>query len=209
MTGESDVEPWEPREKRADPSRPDRTISQDLHPHARPVRWPAFAPFGKGTSMTTSNLCILLVEDDASVRGQMAVILAEAGFQVFEAATGRHALRSGVGLGEIDILVTGVNRPWPDGITVARHARAHHPGIAILFLAGDAEQHRLADFPGAYRSLPKPFTRQGIEAALDAIRHELVDERVARPGPFLEQPYIPTKPTPSHEVPLTWPPEQR
>jgi two-component system cell cycle sensor histidine kinase/response regulator CckA len=117
-------------------------------------------------------LRILVVEDDQAARTLMVTVLKEAGFEVLNAANGREAIRLMINPDGVDLLVTDVNRPWPDGIVVARHARALHPDIPILFVAGDAERSRLTTVPGPYRSLPQPFTRAGLEAALDAMRRE-------------------------------------
>jgi CheY-like chemotaxis protein len=116
---------------------------------------------------------VLVVEDDSVSRMQMVQILQDAGFEVIEAESGREAIELMIHPDHLDLLVSNVNRPWPDGIVIARHAQAHRPPIPILFVTGPAGKQRLLNVPGPYRTLPKPFSRAGFEAAVAAVIRDI------------------------------------
>jgi two-component system cell cycle sensor histidine kinase/response regulator CckA len=118
---------------------------------------------------------VLIVEDDAITRLAMVGFLTEAGFDVLDTASGGEAIRLMINPDDLDLLITDVNRPWPDGIVVARHAKAHYPPIPILFVTGAAERLRLENVPGPFRFLPKPFSRAALEAAAHAMIHDPID----------------------------------
>jgi CheY-like chemotaxis protein len=112
---------------------------------------------------------VLVVEDDVTMRLMMVGTLKRCGLEVLDAPTGGDAIRILRDSDRLDVLVSNVNRPWPDGVVMARHARAHHPEVAILFVADAAERQRLGSVVGPYRCLPKPWRRAGLEAALEVI----------------------------------------
>jgi two-component system cell cycle sensor histidine kinase/response regulator CckA len=116
---------------------------------------------------------VLVVEDDTVSRLLMVQILQEAGFEVLEAESGHEAMRLMIHPDHVDLLVSNVNRPWPDGIVMARHAQARQPPIPILFVTGPVGKQRLINVPGPYRTLPKPFNRAGLEAAVAAMMHDI------------------------------------
>ena len=55
---------------------------------------------------------VLLVDDDALVRGVAALMLEDLGCEVVTAAGGRHAIDTLVADDRIEILITDVNRTW-------------------------------------------------------------------------------------------------
>ena len=122
--------------------------------------------------MVQTGARILVVEDDSVSRALMVQILRDAGFEVLEAESGREAMQLLVDPDHLDLLVSNVNRPWPDGIVVARHAQARRPPIPILFVTCRAGKQRLENVPGPFRTLPKPFSRASLEAAVDAMMQD-------------------------------------
>jgi two-component system, cell cycle sensor histidine kinase and response regulator CckA len=120
---------------------------------------------------------ILLVEDDAQVRGLMAGALQIAGYAVLEARHGEEALALATEHpGPIHLLVTDLVLPGLSGREVARRAAARHPGLAVLYVSGYTDhamvQRGLADFDRAL--LQKPFTplvlARKVRQVLDAPR---------------------------------------
>jgi CheY-like chemotaxis protein len=116
---------------------------------------------------------ILVIEDDSVTRMFMTEILRDAGFEVLDAASGADAIRLLIKPDHLDLVISDVNRPWPDGLVVARHVRAVSPSVPILFVTSAAEKLRLRDVDGPYRTLPTPFTRAGLEAAIDAMMRDI------------------------------------
>ena len=83
-----------------------------------------------------SGECILVVEDDADVRGYVVETLGALGYDVLEAADGADALRL---LGEyrtIRLLLTDVVMPGMNGRKLAEEARQQQPSLKVLYMTG-------------------------------------------------------------------------
>jgi two-component system cell cycle sensor histidine kinase/response regulator CckA len=114
------------------------------------------APPSPGGSET-----VLLVEDDALVRGIAVRTLREHGYEVLEAAGADEALaRAAQAGGPIHLLLTDVVLPGLGGEEIARRLKAERPGLRVLFTSGFAEKmirqrsHRQPEAP----FLAKPYT---------------------------------------------------
>jgi PAS domain S-box-containing protein len=98
---------------------------------------------------------VLLVDDEAAVRGPAAERLRELDYQVIEAADGPAAL--GVlaeGGTRVDLLVTDVGLPnGMNGRQVAEAAREQRPGLLVLFITGYAG----TTLPPGIEVIDKPF----------------------------------------------------
>jgi len=103
---------------------------------------------------------ILVVEDDASVRGHVVEILKTVGYIVLEAQDAAVALtiirQSGT---DIDMLLTDVVMPGMNGRELANEARAMMPNMRILFMTGYSQDvivhHGRLD--GDIELIEKPF----------------------------------------------------
>jgi CheY-like chemotaxis protein len=88
---------------------------------------------------------ILIVEDEALIRLELAEFLQSCGYHVLEAGDAGEAIgliRSGVA---VDLVFTDVQMPGPmDGLGLARWLRAHRPEIRVILASGVAETAELA-----------------------------------------------------------------
>jgi PAS domain S-box-containing protein len=82
---------------------------------------------------------VLVVEDDAIVRGLIVDVLDELGYRALEAADGPSALKILESPQVIDLLVTDIGLPGLNGRQVADAGRARRPGLKTLFMTGYAE----------------------------------------------------------------------
>jgi two-component system OmpR family response regulator len=113
---------------------------------------------------------VLVVEDDAGVRGLIEVTLEDAGLQVRSESDGSR-LDEAVDQFRPDIAVLDVWLPnGPDGFALARRLR-QSTDVPILFVTGaDALEHRLAGFEaGASDYLAKPFHPEELVARVRAL----------------------------------------
>jgi DNA-binding response OmpR family regulator len=112
---------------------------------------------------------ILLIEDEASIRRPLQLILERAGHQVFAAANGMEAVRlwresSG------DLVITDINMPEKDGLETIVELRQLSPRTPILAMSGSYRNGRVdvlgdATQLGAFRTIGKPFAlREMLEA---------------------------------------------
>ena len=108
---------------------------------------------------------VLVIEDEASVRRWACRALSEAGYQVMEAEDGEAGLRMvHQYAGQIDLVLTDVEMPKLDGVSVAREIAAKHPGIGVVCMSGGFEattfQSR-SNLP-LLPFLAKPFTADAL-----------------------------------------------
>jgi CheY-like chemotaxis protein len=102
---------------------------------------------------------VLLVDDEAGVRGLARTILEASGYVVIDASDGREALDVlQTSTTAIDLLISDVLLPGIDGREVVEQALALRPALKVLFVSGYAHESVLE--VGAQRRVPflqKPF----------------------------------------------------
>jgi two-component system, cell cycle sensor histidine kinase and response regulator CckA len=108
---------------------------------------------------------ILLVEDDAMVRGLASRVLAKNGYQVLMAANGAEALDVSVeSTNPIDLVVSDLVMPEMGGRELADQLSARHPGLRVLFMSGYTEDAALRRnvLQQGESFLAKPFTPDAL-----------------------------------------------
>jgi CheY-like chemotaxis protein len=80
--------------------------------------------------------CVLVVEDDAAVRGYVVETLGGLGYDVLEASGGADALRLMEEYRHIGLLLTDVVMPGMNGRELAEQAKKRQPGLKVLFMTG-------------------------------------------------------------------------
>lgn len=108
---------------------------------------------------------ILTVDDSASIRLTTRVALSNAGYTVTEAVDGLDGLAKLKG-GQFDLVVTDLNMPNMDGLTMIRELRKlpAHMGVPVIFLTteSDADIKQEAKAAGATGWLTKPFDPESL-----------------------------------------------
>lgn len=103
---------------------------------------------------------ILTVDDSASIRLTTNVALSGAGYSVTEAINGAEGIEKATS-GKYDLIVTDLNMPVMDGLTMIRELRKipSQMGIPIIFLTteSDGTIKEQAKAAGATGWLTKPF----------------------------------------------------
>ena len=121
---------------------------------------------------------VLLVEDDAAIRGIARRALSGAGYRVLDAGSAGDALRIARGEPRIDALVTDVVLPERNGWELSRALAEGRPGLRVLFMSGyAAEPTGEALLPDGVPFLAKPFTPDDL---LRRVRAVLDDHPPAR-----------------------------
>jgi two-component system response regulator MprA len=113
---------------------------------------------------------LLVVDDDASVREALALVLGIDGFDVTTAEDGREAIRT-LERHQTDAVILDVLMPGLDGLEVCRRMRARGDRTPVLMLTARAEvSERVAGLEaGADDYLAKPFAREELIARLRAL----------------------------------------
>jgi two-component system phosphate regulon response regulator OmpR len=118
--------------------------------------------------MASSGL-ILIVDDDASVRGMLAEYLRTHDYEVAEADRGT-AMREAVEKTLPDVVLLDVNLPGEDGFTLARFLRERYD-VGIIMVTGAAEiADRVAGLEvGADDYIVKPFDLRELRARVKSV----------------------------------------
>jgi PAS domain S-box-containing protein len=114
---------------------------------------------------------ILVVEDDPLVRTMARRSLAEAGFEVLEAANGREALALIMEQEDVDAVLTDLAMPELGGQELARQLAELRPGLPVIFMSGYANDDltRRGLLAAGVPYLEKPFSPEALGRMLRAV----------------------------------------
>jgi DNA-binding response OmpR family regulator len=123
--------------------------------------------------------CILVVDDDPSIREMLVAYLGSHGFSVACAADG-DAMRAEIERVAPDVVLLDLRLPREDGLTLARYLREHYD-IGIIMVTGSAEVvDRIVGLEvGADDYVTKPFDPRELLARVKSVMRRMH----ARPGP--------------------------
>jgi two-component system chemotaxis response regulator CheY len=109
---------------------------------------------------------ILAVDDSASMRQMVTLTLQGAGYEVLSAVDGDDALRQARSGEPVDLVLTDVNMPNMDGITLVRELRLlpQYKGVPLLVLTTEAssEKKMAGKEAGATGWIVKPFNPERL-----------------------------------------------
>ncbi len=129
--------------------------------------------------------CVLVVDDEASIRRLLRVSLTSHGHHVVESSTGANALTA-VAMNRPDLVVLDLGLPDMDGIEVVRQLRGWTQVPIIILSVRDHESDKVAALDaGADDYLTKPFGLRELMARMRAaLRHsgQPVEEPVFQSG---------------------------
>jgi CheY-like chemotaxis protein len=108
---------------------------------------------------------VLIVDDEPLIRMVAADMVADAGVTPFEAAGGGEALELLQEHPEIALVVTDVNMPGMDGVTLARRASSLRPELGIIITSG-RETIAGPDMPRGGAFLAKPYAARQLLALI-------------------------------------------
>jgi DNA-binding response OmpR family regulator len=128
-------------------------------------------PANTTASSTTPHYRVLIVEDDATIAGNLYSYLESRGFVPDAAYDGRAALAMATAQ-HFDVIVLDVGLPGMDGYAALRALRTEYmvPVPVLMLTARDELDDKLAGFAhGADDYLTKPFALAEVEARLHAL----------------------------------------
>lgn len=116
---------------------------------------------------------ILVAEDDDGIAELISLALGDLGHEVIHAPNGLAALRT-LEAQPVDLVLLDMRMPVMDGWTFAARCRARRgPRVPIVVMTAAADAARRASEVGAEGVLPKPFSLEQLEAAIE--RHARQD----------------------------------
>jgi len=111
---------------------------------------------------TTKRPVVLVVEDDFLIRMNAAEMIADAGFDVVEAASADEAIVILEDRLDITVVFTDIQMPGSmDGLKLAAAIRGRWPPIRIIATSGLVDV-RQDEIPEGGRFLPKPYSPEQI-----------------------------------------------
>jgi two-component system phosphate regulon response regulator OmpR len=112
---------------------------------------------------------VLVVDDDADVRGMIAEYLAGHGYEIDQAANGDE-MRQALSRRVPDVVLLDLNLGGEDGLSLARHLREHHDvGIIMVTAASDVVDRIVGLEVGADDYVAKPFDPRELRARLKSV----------------------------------------
>lgn len=118
---------------------------------------------------------VLVLDDEAAIRGFIRVNLKRSLFEVIEAASGEEALALATQAGDIDIALLDVMLPGIDGIEVCRTLRQLFPRLGIIMLTarGIVDDRVSGLNAGADDYVVKPFSPAELVARVTSLLRRL------------------------------------
>ena len=118
---------------------------------------------------------ILLIDDDAGIRGTARAILEAAGHRVSEAADGEQGIELFRG-SDFDLVITDLYMPGKEGIETIQEILDQGPDTPILAMSGGGGGGGGAlvdaEMLGATATLRKPFTAEQLRDAVSRLLGE-------------------------------------
>lgn len=126
-----------------------------------------------GVEQPLSRECVLVVDDEPSVRSLVKTILSKAGFAVVEAEGGLEAwsLLKEEPDGKVDLVVTDILMDGMDGVALTELCLRRFPQVLVLLMSGYVDTTTVnLESNGRWLFLSKPFTPQALLRAIETLR---------------------------------------
>jgi len=125
---------------------------------------------------------ILIIDDDADVRGMIAEYLAGHGYAIDQAANGEE-MRQALARRVPDVVLLDLRLGAEDGLSLARHLREHHDvGIIMVTAASDVVDRIVGLEVGADDYVSKPFDPRELRARLKSVLRRVRGRAERPPG---------------------------
>lgn len=130
------------------------------------------------TSLTTSAIRVLLVDDDPELLRTLGRALRRHGYQVTETASGSQAIAK-LEKTSFDVVVSDIHMPNGGGLDLLRVVRRVDLDVPVILISGvpDVQSAAAAIAYGAFRYLAKPFA---FEVLVATIQHATRAHTLAR-----------------------------
>ena len=128
---------------------------------------------------------VLLVEDDKNLSFILKSSLEQmiGGYEVVSVANGKDGLDM-LTKENFDVIVSDVEMPVMDGVTMVQHIRKNHPSLAIIFITGLTTARDVINGyqAGADFYIKKPFLPEELDAHIQAVLRMRHNTQVESPA---------------------------
>ena len=132
---------------------------------------------------------VLLVDDDVNMTDLLEARLTKRGYETVTRNKVEDALEL-VASKDVDVVVTDLNMPGEDGISLCRKLVANRPHVPVIVITafGSLDAAVAAIRAGAYDFITKPFEIEALDLSLQrALQHRSLLEEVSRLREVAEQ----------------------
>ena len=133
---------------------------------------------------------VLLVEDDKNLSFILKSSLEQmiGGYEVGSVANGKDGLDM-LTKENFDVIVSDVEMPVMDGVTMVKHIRKNHPSLAIIFITGLTTARDVINGyqAGADFYIKKPFLPEELDAHIQAVLRMKHNTQVEAPVGKIEE----------------------
>ena len=135
---------------------------------------------------------VLVLEDEASIRGFIVINLTRAGYTVVEAENGQEALDLLRKNPDIQVALLDIMLPGIDGFEVCRRIRATNTRIGIIMLTARAQEMDKVTglMTGADDYVTKPFSPAELTARVDALLRRTGGSEPPTAGEIRQDPFL-------------------
>lgn len=131
------------------------------------------------TTEPPARRCILLVDDDAEVRGSLDAVLFEEGFLVIPANDGQQALEL-IASTFVDLVLLDLNMPRKNGWDTFERLSAEYPLVPVILITARPNQLFTAMSAGVGALLEKPLDIPILLQTIARLLDESAKTRLAR-----------------------------
>ncbi|HEC25147.1 MAG TPA: response regulator [bacterium] len=115
---------------------------------------------------------IMIVDDSATIRQTVKLILIKSGYEIIEANDGKDALNKLNGK-KVHLIISDVNMPNMDGIALLKEIKktASHKFVPIMMLTTESQKTKVQEgkLAGAKAWLVKPFRPEQLLSAVNKL----------------------------------------
>ncbi len=117
--------------------------------------------------MAVSDIKILIVDDESSLRDMLAILLQREGYQVHQAKNGVDALER-ISEGSFDLVITDMRMPVMGGLELLKQLREQEHEVAVVMLTAFSSMEEAVEAMklGAYDYITKPFKNDEIRVVV-------------------------------------------
>jgi YesN/AraC family two-component response regulator len=109
---------------------------------------------------------VLIVDDEATIRTYLQLVLRREGFETVEATNGVEALEV-MRRFKVDILISDVQMPKMDGIGLANAVRAEFPDTPLILISGYADTEQIRNMKVIF--LQKPLRLPALWSSIEQV----------------------------------------
>ena len=123
---------------------------------------------GHGGTEMKSEISILIVDDESTMRSLLERILAREGYLMHSLSDGDTALEY-LKNNKVDIVISDMKMPKMNGFELLKNIKQNHPGIGVIIMTGHGDTYTVKDalLLGADEYITKPFKSYEISLVVE------------------------------------------